>query len=45
VTLTDDIGLLEGIVDLAFDEDGEWIVVDLKTDNIEGNHANTSPAP
>jgi ATP-dependent exoDNAse (exonuclease V) beta subunit len=33
VTLTlDDGTLVEGVVDLAFEEDGEWIVVDYKTD-------------
>jgi ATP-dependent exoDNAse (exonuclease V) beta subunit len=32
VTLTDAEGLIEGIVDLAFEENGEWIVVDFKTD-------------
>jgi ATP-dependent helicase/nuclease subunit A len=33
VTLTlDDGTLLEGVVDLAFEENGEWIVVDYKTD-------------
>jgi ATP-dependent exoDNAse (exonuclease V) beta subunit len=33
VTLTLDEGtLVEGIVDLAFEEDGKWIVVDYKTD-------------
>ena len=32
VTLTDAEGLLEGVVDLAFEEDGAWVVVDFKTD-------------
>jgi ATP-dependent exoDNAse (exonuclease V) beta subunit len=33
VTLTlEDGTLVEGVVDLAFEEDGEWIVVDYKTD-------------
>jgi ATP-dependent exoDNAse (exonuclease V) beta subunit len=33
VTLTlDDGTLVEGVVDLAFEENGEWIVVDYKTD-------------
>ena len=33
VTLTlDDGTLVEGVVDLAFEEDGAWIVVDYKTD-------------
>jgi ATP-dependent exoDNAse (exonuclease V) beta subunit len=33
VTLTlDDGTLVEGIVDLAFEEDGKWVVVDYKTD-------------
>lgn len=32
VTLTHAGGLLEGVVDLAFEEGGEWIVVDFKTD-------------
>jgi ATP-dependent exoDNAse (exonuclease V) beta subunit len=33
VTLTlDDGTLVEGVVDLAFEEDGRWIVVDYKTD-------------
>jgi ATP-dependent exoDNAse (exonuclease V) beta subunit len=32
VTLTHAGGLLEGVVGLAFEEKGEWIVVDFKTD-------------
>ena len=33
VTLTDAGGtLIEGVVDLAFDADGSWTVVDYKTD-------------
>ena len=32
VTLTHAGGLLEGVVDLAFEEGGEWVVVDFKTD-------------
>ena len=33
VTLTlEDGTLVEGVVDLAFEEDGAWIVVDYKTD-------------
>jgi ATP-dependent helicase/nuclease subunit A len=28
----DDGTLVEGVVDLAFEENGEWIVVDYKTD-------------
>ena len=33
VTLTlEDGTLVEGVVDLAFEEDGEWTVVDYKTD-------------
>jgi ATP-dependent helicase/nuclease subunit A len=32
VTLLSSGGMVEGIVDLAFEEDGRWIVVDYKTD-------------
>ena len=33
VTMQSDEGLLiEGVIDLAFREDGEWVVVDFKTD-------------
>jgi ATP-dependent helicase/nuclease subunit A len=33
VTLTlEDGTLVEGVVDLAFEEDGGWVVVDYKTD-------------
>jgi ATP-dependent exoDNAse (exonuclease V) beta subunit len=32
VTLTASGTLMEGIVDLAFEEDGRWVVVDFKTD-------------
>jgi hypothetical protein len=32
VTLDADAVLMEGIVDLAFEEDGRWILVDFKTD-------------
>ena len=28
----DDTRLLEGVIDLAFVEDGAWVVVDFKTD-------------
>ena len=31
VTLNDD-GIVEGVADLAFEEDGRWIVIDFKTD-------------
>ena len=31
-TVTADGALVEGVVDLAFEEDGRWIVVDFKTD-------------
>ena len=32
VTLFEDNTLLEGVVDLAFEESGTWTVVDFKTD-------------
>jgi ATP-dependent helicase/nuclease subunit A len=32
VVVLDDGRLLEGTIDLAFEEDGRWIVVDFKTD-------------
>jgi ATP-dependent helicase/nuclease subunit A len=33
ITLTDDAGtIVEGVIDLAFEEEGAWVVVDFKTD-------------
>jgi ATP-dependent helicase/nuclease subunit A len=38
VAILDDDGVLvEGVVDLAFEEDGTWTVVDFKTDEPEGD--------
>ena len=35
----EDVGVLEGFIDLLFEEDGELVVVDYKTDNINANAA------
>ena len=32
---------LDGVMDLAFLEDGEWVVVDYKTDHLDGINSDT----
>src|SRR5262249_13860470 len=31
-------GLIEGTLDLAFEEDGGWVIVDYKTDRVDQKH-------
>ena len=37
--MEDEVTLLQGVIDCVFLEDGEWVLVDYKTDRIEDEQA------